>query len=497
MGEAAVLGGAAEASGAAAVYQTAGVLPALGAGVLAFGAGVGIGTQICGVLGIEGCWDFTATEANPAIAGKGTWTFKTTAPCPGGNPPAFNWYAETEGGVVCGVFWRGMFGLKTGSSCGNTLPGPGQLSFEEKFGSECGTDPGVEFGKGWVARYSMGNRALTYNPVDDPGVANKSHTAPSDWSKKMASAIKGHEGDEAARVGQKIASEIEGSEVVNPYAVYVEVPASCQEGTKAPQCLVELEELELVPEVTELDWDQAVIEELDLLDPEKTREEESERIITIVPPPGTELETGSEVTVVTNPDVEQMPEFVPEADEGETGEETKERKFALPIWFPSVEELDDGSIDPSKGPNETVRTYPKAGTRVDPEAAPGSQEVTIYKNPPSAPPAAGAWTAPSIPSIDFGPLAGVAIGCNDFPFGVFCWIGAGLTSWGPGGECPTLGVPMGTSIGLSDELAFDTCQFEPAMEIVRPILILISAFSLAYLFAAAAMGFGGSTGSED
>jgi hypothetical protein len=148
-----------------------------------------------------------------------------------------------------------------------------------------------------------------------------------------------------------------------------------------------------------------------------------------------------------------------------------------------------------------IRTQPQVGER-----AQVGTEVLVVHNPdlgpefPAAdpadpstpvPPDGGAvpWEPPTIREVDLSPL-NLPVGCNTFPFGVFCWIGDGLTAWNSGASCPAFTIPF------SSALVIDLCTFEPAMEVVRPILVLLAAFSLVYMFAAAAMGFGAATNDD-
>ncbi len=494
IGEASLLGGVAEESAAAGIFQSAGILPVLGS-VVSFGVGTIIGSEICKVLGIEGCWYFHSDGADTAISpATGTWEYRESVPTviteetKSGNPVPFAWYYKQSGSFGMRVY-AGQGGAKTKSACNNHAASGAQIWLTGAPFGECPV--GTEVKVTAPVRFSMENRTIEYHATDEGGIGNYSHTAPSNWSEKLASQLKGHEGDAAARLGQHIASEID-PEVKDPYVPYHDVP-DC-DGLKRTVCVDLLEELELVPNVTELDWDDAVIEELDILDPEKTREEEAERVIELAPPAGDEVKIGTEVDVLTNPDLEEMPYFVPAPDPGETEEEYKEKKIALPVWVPHSTELDDGTLDPSKGPSEVVRTYPEAGTRVDPSV---ETDLEIQFNPDTAPPVSAAWSAPAVSPLDLSPLTGIHVGCNDFPFGVFCWIAAGLTDWGSAGTCPSFGVPFVSEIrDAEDELVFDTCTFEPAMEIIRPMIVVLSFFGVAWLLAASAMGLG-SGGSDD
>lgn len=467
---------------------------------------VGIGFaafEVCNAI-MNGCLSFSDDGGSGLPAQKWEWTNRALTQNPGGGiaeshamvftdeKGAWTYAGDAPEGCAVRAIPQGVtgWGPKTGTGTCNKgvgCPCPVPHKYAERWPDTWHVDVPATGGSTTLGtgKYCRGWGAED-NCQNGPDTAG--------WSKAAAQGLQTHMPPE---VGQWVASEIPGSGVKSPYVSYVTVPENLCEGMKYPACVVEVEELELVPTQTELDWDDAVIEELDELDPQKTREEEEEKVITIIPGPGTELEVGSELEVITNPSEEDMPQWVPKPDPGETEEEYRERKLALPFWIPEGEMLSDGTLDPSKGPNEVVRTTPKAGSKLDPHPAGGTQTVTVTYNPPTAPePSATPWSAPSIRGIDFGPLTGIAIGCNKFPFGVFCWIGDGLAGVGSAGSCPTIGVPMGSSVGLSEELVFDLCMFEPAMVVIRPILVLLSALCLAYMFAAAAMGFGGGSNED-
>lgn len=478
VGEAAAYGGVAEASGAAAVFQASTILPALGGSVVAFGAGAAIGTQICGVLGISGCWDFFAGDEEPASGGEGTWTYYSTdQETTLVTLPAFQWRFHT--GASPYTYWNGYGGVTT---CGGNVPA---VVFTWNGTGNGGGCSGGTITKGELTRGSMQNRTLTYNASDDatgnyePG--GKPYAADTNWSEKLATQLKNHEGDASARVGQKIGSEIESSGVGNPYAVYVTVP-SCS-GEAWIECKADLEELELVPERDTLTWEDA---HLDLAPDE---------VFELQPEPETELEVGTKVTVTTNPDEDGMPVVVLAPEPNESYDEYIKR-LATQL-NPERVNVGEGSIDPHKDPGSVLRTSPGSGTRLDPETEHG---LEVQTNPDTSPDAVdpAAWSAPAIPAIDLSPLSGVDLGCNDFPFGVFCWIGAGLTSWGSEGECPSFGVPFKSEIREAEATQeFDTCGFEPAMEIVRPMIVILSFFGIAWLLSSSAMGLGGGSADAD
>jgi hypothetical protein len=491
IGEAAAQGGAAEASGAAGVFEGAGVVPGLGGGLLAFGVGAGIGTEICHVFGIAGCWDFYSQSADPKVGG-GIWEtegnyvfFEKSPPVTGG--PKWSWYWHFNNSLY-EVDLEGYTGLKKPPEGCHHYQSPGGADVfhagqfvknicEPKAGVH---EDGTEY---YVTRYSMNNRAIKYDATDDPSISNykpggKDYGPPVNWSEKFASEIEGHTGDPAAKVGERIATEVKGSGVKNPYAT-VKVP-SC-EGLKISACTALVEELKLKPEVTELDWEDAVIEELDELEPEKTREKESERVITVLPSPGEFVVPGTDVEIEANPDKEDMPEFVPKPDPGEDEDEFEKRKLILPIWLPKAVELDDGTLDPEKGPNEVVRTHPHAGTRVDPHASPGSVEVESQYNPSDAPEPSGVpWTPPTVPGIDTGPLTGMSTPCTVFPFGLFCWVATAFGQFNTTPQCPEASIPIYTT---HMHLSLCSKYTETFMTWLRDAILLGFTVGCGYLFA--------------
>lgn len=260
----------------------------------------------------------------------------------------------------------------------------------------------------------------------------------------------------------------------DPLSVVIPAPAPTEVFEEYGEVL---EELELVPDYIELPFEDA--------DAKKKKDV----VIFTKPTWGTAVQPESTVQVHYNPDYRVIPQIAPL----ETYDEYAARIEAETGLKPQKIPLPEYATDPKTGPEGASYTVPGQGTTV----APGS-DVKVHTNPPTAPdPVPGpAWSPPPVSGLNLQPLAGIAIGCNKFPFGVFCWIGDGLTGAGSAGACPTIGVPMGSSVGLSSELGFDLCAFEPAMVIVRPVLVLLAAFSLAYMFAAAAMGFGGGSNED-
>jgi len=508
-------GGVAEESAVAGVFEGAGILPVLG-GALAFGTGAGIGTMICNsILELEGCWSLHTNAADPSLAGfTGTWTFteKSTKIAFGENTiakpaEAYEWYWECCSGQKIAT-WQ-----VTPPECGTTskiLPGAMAEAFipaTKPASTEC-SSPGIKWPLTVAERYSMSNRDMEgktkaeaegsgypkysgsgYCPILSPTTCGSK--PPSNWAERVARGIHGEatgaDPKLVEKVGESIAGHIPGSGVDDPFKVKVPDCAGLSKAT----CLVEIEELDLVPKVTELDWDQAVIEELDELEPEKTREEESERIIELVPPPGDNVRTGTEVTIVTNPKEEDMPEFIPKPGEGETEEEYEKDKIIpfFPFW--EAEELDDAHTDPTKGPEEITRLDPGEGTRVDPHDPP---HIKAKYNPATAPvpvggpvPGTGSCNL-SFGRVDWSPL-NQPLGSR-FPFGVFAFFVGWIGEWTSEFASPefkfTL-VPKGVFGSRGLYITADLSRFDALAEVIRVVFLFASFVGLLWFLGTAAM----------
>lgn len=485
VGEAAAYGGSEEAGAAAGVFEGASILPALGS-VISFGVGTVVGSEICHVVGIEGCWYFGSEGADPAPeAGSYHWV----------------WSGEADESHVFGWFWSRGFELYPGHhgypDCENDSGlYPNGATSDVLAGSSVEVNctlGGEKIGKASYVRIEpwrsgMANRVLEYHGSDDPGIENYEHEAPADWSERVAGELSGQESGPKARVGQKVASEIEGSGVADPYDKDREVP-SC-DGLKTSACVALVEELELVPNVVELDWEDAVIEELDTLAPEKTREEEAERVVELAPPPETTIETGTEVEIQTNPIEEDMPEFVPEPDEGQESEEYQEKKLGIYPWLPHNHEISGELINPNRGPGEVARTNPAEGTRLNPHT---EHDVDVYTNPASAP-VPGAGTAgstcnASIGAVDFSPL-NHGLG-SKFPFGLFAFFVGWVGEWTASSSTPEFDftiLPEG-AFGSSEGITWhiDLGKIAAVVEVCRVAFLFLSFVGLLWFLGTAAM----------
>jgi hypothetical protein len=483
-------GGVAGESRAVGVLEEGGTIPQIGLGALSFGVGTKIGSDIChSILGLEGCWYYESEGADPVETREGKWEWMWTPPHPEWGEWPMQYYFKISTGY--NFLYLGKGGVPK-EKCGIAPPTQAALFWAAPEATNCGEGPTAHFTD--AMRYSMANRTFGWSATDSPGRANSSYEAGSNWAKEQGKAFT--ETEEGGEVGQAVAHAIAPTEIPNPYATYVKVPDACATGTKAAKCLKEAKELDLVPEVTELPWEDAVIEELKELDPEKTREEESEKIIEISPPPKTTVETGSELVITTNPDTEDMPEWLPAPDkgggedgEGEDPDEYKKR--LIPIFIPNVETLGDATLDPEVGPGRVSHTVPGSHHRFNPHV---EHEVEIDVNPKDAPqPGAGGGghggsCGGSVGAVDWSPL-NHSLG-SKFPFGVFGFFVTWIGEWEAGeGVAPSWSVtllPSGVfgSKGLS--VPVDLAFMSPVVGFVRVALLFASFVGLLWFLGTAA-----------
>lgn len=151
--------------------------------------------------------------------------------------------------------------------------------------------------------------------------------------------------------------------------------------------------------------------------------------------------------------------------------------------------------DPPRDTDDPLQ--PATGDEVD--DGPGVVTVEIL-NPTSDPitsedvaPGDGTddWTAPNVRGLDLSPLAALSAVTSTFPVGVFGWITAVFGGWSGTGACPYFELPI-----HGEALPFDFCTFEPAMQIVRPVIVISSAILVIFFFATVALGIGQATEPE-
>lgn len=238
-------------------------------------------------------------------------------------------------------------------------------------------------------------------------------------------------------------------------------------------------------------------------------------VIRTVPAAGTATLTDQDVDVRTNPqDESDMDYLVPNLHgvpaEGVNYDPDEWEAAVGPFGLDPadlsdhISHLSDSTLDPTVGPHQVASTFPASGTRVhygtwpdvrvNPESAPNPDPSGDPST--SGEPTVGSdgWAAPSIRAIDTGPLQGAFTGCK-FPFCIFSFLSASFGGWAGGASCPTpdLDLNSGGTTNGDEKLTVhaDLCKFEPAMAIVRPVILICSFLGLAWLFATVALGLGG------
>jgi hypothetical protein len=476
------------------LLEGSGEIPIL-APLAAFGAGVGIGSKICGWLGIEGCWFSENTEAMPEQHPAGLpwkWQLFKTPPSVAAGAirlPAYQYYVVTNsGGVVGESVWTGH--ERTGTfTCSHTEPLPGGTMYLTAVTTSCsGSAPKGGGGSSTVESRSgtAGKRTgFTHSPSSVSGLSEPekpycaigtsptcTHAPPANWSTELAKNLTepsrvGLSTSQAAKMAQYVSHQVAGTPLPGEFTTTV---PGC-EGLSYTECAVKLEEAGLNPSHHELGWHEAVVS-----DP-------PERVEELVPARSTQVEKGSSVSVTTNPDEAGMPVVVPAPGPDETYSEYAAR--LNPALAPHVHVLPETAINPAYGPNAVTGTSPVAGTRVNPA---GETSLDVQTNPANAPDATGApgagWAPPGLVPIDFSPFAGIHA-CGVFPFGLFCWVGGVIGEFNVEKQCPGANIPDGWK---HEKYEFSVCSWSEAEHWVgylRAAELFAFTLGLAIIFARA------------
>lgn len=467
---ASALGGVAEASGAMSVFEASTLFPSLGA----FGLGAVIGSEICEVAGISGCWQLTGTTPSETATGY-TWEFNKSL-------WAWRW---TRGNA--------LYNYAEASECTTGSVWPSRADYSgtgtESVATECHHGGSEWFKLTWTynepLRHSMKDRSLAYSATDTamPNYEpeGKPYAPASNWSEKMASALKEKsDSTQAGRLGKHVASQIEGSKVADPYPHEVTVP-SC-EGLTAAACLVVLEELGLTPSVANLSYLEAVIPSPNLDEPILSLEAQAEKVQKLAPTVGTKVMSGTKVTVTANPKLAGMPLIVPDDPApGESAEAWREHRLAPQKagWTVKPEVLGESTLSTDYEPNAVVRPTPKPGTRLDPTTTP---ETTVQVNPPTAPPVGGGGSCGgSYGAIDWSPL-NIDVG-NHFPFGIVGFFAGWIGEWETGGSAPEFDLHIIGSMNIHVALGW----LSGTIEYVRLALVFATFIGFLWFLATAAM----------
>ncbi len=477
-------------------------LGAITLGVSAFEVGWGIGCEISECEGSFWSYLFGGQESEAATGGSVDWYAKKYYPYAGGTP-----VCEVGGYGTCNqgskVFPQPIFEIRWGQ-----LGGKGEQWYA----------PDVLTANGCAVDWFYGEAPLglqeadygTTGCVGAPGgvVPTKvafvtdvvqcmmgqttEGCAVEPETMRKESAPEALEGPEATEVGEecfrgeiycgglpgwwynhdKQAQEVSTGEalVENPLGLAIPEPAKTEPYEEYGE---ELEELELIPEYEELPFEKV------------DDEREPGTVIFVKPTWGTEVEPESTVEVQYNPDFR----VIPPIREGETFKEYSERVESETGLKPQKVPLPENATDPSTGPEGASYTLPKEGTAVEP-----GTEFKVETNPETAPYPAegGGWSPPSIPSVDLSPLLETGLGCDTFPFGVFCWFGEAVEAFAVSPSCPLeVNLPI-DAFGGTEHLDVNGCEVgETVMAPLRILILALATIGLVLLFAKQAMGTGG------
>jgi hypothetical protein len=288
-------------------------------------------------------------------------------------------------------------------------------------------------------------------------------------------------------------SGVSESDVADPLAPkMVGVPVACHVGGQRSSCVAALQELEVVPEITELTWSTAVLPAVDPTEPETAREEGANQITEVPSPLPSEIEKGSEFAFSANPGLASMPVVIPSPLQGETYAEYAAR--LNPALNPVKHVVGEVAEDPSTGPEGVIRTAPSTGTRVDPAT---STSVAVDVNPdnaPIVPEGGGGFVPPNVPAIQL-PGAGLSP-CGVFPFGLFCWVKEAVSELNVSPRCPSADVPLGVQDETMELGICKVPEVEKWIGYWRTLVVFMFSIGCAWTFARATGAIGGGDAEE-
>jgi hypothetical protein len=205
--------------------------------------------------------------------------------------------------------------------------------------------------------------------------------------------------------------------------------------------------------------------------------------------PGIENPNGKPVPKPTWPEL-------PQPGPNEVGTDYKNRVESEGFTDVEIHTLPEVSIDPSVGPNEVSRVNPNPGQKYDP-----TTKVDVYVNPGNAP---LPGSEPGVPSISIGGITEPELKpphlnllCENFPFGVPCWLVEQLSSWAAVGKAPELCTESFTIKGKKINAAcVDLSPLESVMNKIRPFMVIFGTIGLVLLFYSFATGGNPGAGSR-
>ncbi len=478
-------------------WEGSGAFPITSTIIGGFSLGFAIGGVICNeILELEGCWYYGSKGADE-FGGKSGWGWEeahTMLQEHGVTIYPYELYWSTGTSPITGLWYEPCdssdkppsdaivrMGTATGECYSSPKYYPGPYSSNLRYQQSNREMKGMTKGEA-----SGFERSKTAEYCGESGGCGSKPS--SKWAEHAATCLKsphlcGMTETQRNEIGEHMASETpkgEAEHIHDPWRYYKTVP-NCV-GVYS-ECAAELEADSLEPDHISKTWEHAVITK------------PAEAVVETKPAGGTELIIHTKVEVVTNPDEAHMPVVIPEVHAGETYSEYASK--LNPALEPHKEYLPEGEIDPHVGPNDAVRTTPEAGTEENPET---TTEVKVWTNPEDAPPVAGGWTPPTVPSLDLSPLETIGNPCSVFPFGAVCWVADTLTSWSEHeANCPDFSIPVGQGTGVDKkgEVGFNTCQIEPVMEVVRPIIVALSLMTIGVWVSGWSLGTSAPSGSDD
>jgi hypothetical protein len=209
-------------------------------------------------------------------------------------------------------------------------------------------------------------------------------------------------------------------------------------------------------------------------------------VVEIAPAAGSTVDSGSEVTITTNPDTSAMPLLTPAPEAGESYASYVARlQAAGHVGTVTRVDLSETTMDPSKGPSAVTSTEPGSGTRIAPDFP-----VRVRVNPDTAPAVSGSGGGtgnPAVHTINLAPL-NVAAACDNFPFGVPCWLYDVAEAWVVGTpDAPSWEVPF-PFVAAASYPSIDLQEWNAYAVPLRALILLVAAVGMALKFYALATG---------
>lgn len=194
-----------------------------------------------------------------------------------------------------------------------------------------------------------------------------------------------------------------------------------------------------------------------------------------------EAEGGKTDKAMHEEEVSELEKDIPMYGQHQPAREYEQQLEAEGFSDVTVKTVGESDENPETGPEDVARVYPQVGTRVQAGA-----HVEVDENPKTAP----APTEPKAPSTGEMPpgikTPSFGVLCNKFPFGVPCWAVETIKGWSATGEAPKTEIPIDKK-----HIAINFSVLEPAMEIIRPVIVIALVVGIVWTFFALSTGGGG------